>query len=492
MKLQSILCYTTLPFAMSLACGTSDDASNGGGDKMGVAPPIDGSNGQPSNGQPSNGQPSNGQPSNSGSSDPSQGQAGAGSTAPPEPSADPISEECRGFSFEGLKYSPGGTTLPNTCMPFHALTNNPYAVRCIDAWPWYATQFPGDEYCILPPPPDLGLQYGVHPQGKAWFEQVSNGDMSGYDSPTDEFVVQDGEEEVLNYHTITTNEQDANYYRNYVRMRVGSHHMIVSGDDGSMGDDVWGPGSPAGLFIDLQLPSAERPDQSVPNTLEKPEEDSGLYAVLPARGGVTFNMHNFNVRGTPILKEAWTNVWWETDTRVRIEALNSLPPSQAIRLFMQPGAVQDLHYSYTITQPVRLLTMLGHRHAWTTNFSSWVEKPDKSTEIIYQSFDWYDAPSYRYDSMSQNPVPSPENRTDGASSGVRMLMPGEKWHYNCHIEYTAERAAELGIEAPTQSLYFANEAYTGEMCMVFGTTAAVPLGTSVDDATPLPPFAAMR
>ena len=82
-------------------------------------------------------------------------------------------EDCRGFSFDGLVYSPGGDVLPNKCMPFHPTTNNPYAVRCVDAWPWYATEFPGDDFCILPPDPDKGVQYGVHPQGREWFAQVS-------------------------------------------------------------------------------------------------------------------------------------------------------------------------------------------------------------------------------------------------------------------------------------------------------------------------------
>src|SRR6516164_7709730 len=63
-----------------------------------------------------------------------------------------ITPECEGFTLAGLKYSPGGDTLPNKCAPFDATTNNPYAVRCIDAMPTYKTGYPGDEYCILPPP----------------------------------------------------------------------------------------------------------------------------------------------------------------------------------------------------------------------------------------------------------------------------------------------------------------------------------------------------
>ena len=69
----------------------------------------------------------------------------------------PISEECRGFSFEDLVHSPGSDVLPNICEAFHPTLNNPYAVRCVDVWPWFQTDYPGDEFCILPPPPHKGI-----------------------------------------------------------------------------------------------------------------------------------------------------------------------------------------------------------------------------------------------------------------------------------------------------------------------------------------------
>jgi dissimilatory sulfite reductase (desulfoviridin) alpha/beta subunit len=160
------------------------------------------------------------------------GGAGAGGAA-----GDMSAEACRGFSFEGLIYSPGGDVLPNICEPFHPTTNNPYAVRCVDAWPWYATRFPGDEFCILPPEPSKGIQYGVHPQGKEWFAQVSVGDMSGYENLSTEWLMSSGEEEQANY--ITGTEQPAfNYYRNYARMRGGSHHLVKERGPDKFRDEV--------------------------------------------------------------------------------------------------------------------------------------------------------------------------------------------------------------------------------------------------------------
>ncbi len=410
------------------------------------------------------------------------GSGGAGGSGDPG--------NCQGFSFDGIKYSPGGSVLPNTCEPFHPTTNNPYAVRCVDVWPWYKTNFPGDNFCILPPPPDKGIQYGVHPQGTAWFEQVSNGDMSGYENPGDEWLMDDGDEEEGNYYTATDNAADANFYRNYARMRPGSHHMIVSSNSG-MPVHTWGAGSPDGLFGGTSLPGAQRPDENGPKSLEKPAEDDGLYSVLPAKTGVTFNMHHFNASGQVILKEAWTNLWWEENATVRVHGILGLELFQVASLSVPPNTAQDLHYSWNISEPIRLITVFGHRHAWTTNFSSWVEKPGGELDIIYQSYDWFDEPTYRYDSMTQNPVPAPAMRTDGATSGIRMLNPGEKLHFNCHIEFTEERAAAEMAPSPSEvgNLRFANQAFTAEMCILFGSTAAVRLPTPAADASPLPDFA---
>ena len=108
-------------------------------------------------------------------------------------------------------YSPGGTALPHPCEPYHPTLNNPYAVRCIDAWPWYKTEYPGDEYCILPPEPGKGIQFGVHPQGADWYAQVSQQDLSGYDNPSDEFLMNPGEEEERNYVTGTPNSMPINF-----------------------------------------------------------------------------------------------------------------------------------------------------------------------------------------------------------------------------------------------------------------------------------------
>ena len=83
-------------------------------------------------------------------------------------------------------------------------------------------------------------------------------------------------------------------------------------------------------------------------------------------------------------------------------------------------------------------------------------------------------------------------KTDGAVSGVTMLNAGDKLHFNCHITFTDARAA-TDEDAPTPreigTLRFANEAYTGEMCIQFGNVTGGSLGLPGEDSVAVPDFA---
>lgn len=414
------------------------------------------------------------------------------------PSADPIPLECQGFPLEGLMESPGGDVLPNKCAPFHPTWNNPYAVLCVHAWPWYDTGFPGDEFCILPPPRDKGIQVGFHPMEGDYFAQVSSGDMSGYATSDPDWVLPPGGENTRNYIAPADNAEEHSYYRTYFRMRTGSHHNIITLHAPDP-EYAWLPtlgDSLPGLF-DLERPVAgvlggqQRPDDSTPVTFEKPAEDAGLYLRWPAEPSVLYNLHYFNTTDETVLKEGWVNVWWEEDAEVLVNWYMGLPLEQTLLLSVPPGDVQDYHYVWDIISSVRLLRVFGHRHAWTSNFSTWLERADGSVELIYQSHDWQDMPTYRYDSVVENPSPDPDGKIDGASSGVLELQPGDRMHFNCHIEFTQERAAAEHAPDPYEigTLGFANQAYTGEMCIQFGNVAGDRIGSPVASSEPVPDFA---
>ena len=415
----------------------------------------------------------------------------------------PISDACMGLPLKGMKYSPGGTTLPNKCAPFHPTLNNPYAVRCIDALPDFKTKFPGDEYCILPPPPDLGLQVGLHPQGdtETYWNAMWAGDYSGYEDPPKEWIVPPGGEVTQNYMTTAKNADAKNYYRTYFRMRTGSHHNIVSLHmsstpdgwiDNNGGEALPGPFDlTTGTVIGI-LGGQQRPDDGTPATLEKPPEDEGLYLTFPAAPRVLFNMHHFNVYDRPVLREGWSNIWYEPDAKTLANWYMGMEPTQILTLNVAAGKSADLHYSWPISQETRLLRVFGHRHFWTTNFSTWIKRSGGDTELIYQSYDWFDMPTYRYDSLVQNPPLDTTNKLDGAVSGVVMLHAGDTMHFNCHIDFTEDRAAQdPNAPSPTKvgTLHFANEAYNGEMCIQYGNVSEGYLGRPVVDTSPVPDFA---
>jgi hypothetical protein len=410
---------------------------------------------------------------------------------------------CEGFALKGLKYSPGGSVLPNKCKPFDATTNNPYAVRCVDAWPDYHTRFAGDEYCILPPPPDQGIQVGVHPQGQNWFAQVSTGDMSGYDTDAPEWVLPPGGENTVNYISGADNPEAHNYYRTYFRMRTGSHHDIITLHEAGAEREVWVEnaggealpglfGSSAGKLI-ASLGGEQRPDDNTPVTLDKPKEDAGLYLVWPANPTILYNMHHFNVTDHDILKENWANLWWEDDdATTRVSWFMGLDIDQVGSLSVAPGETKDMHYAFAINAPTRVVRVFGHRHAWTSNFSSWVEHDDGKLDLIYQSFNWADMPTYRYDSMAKNPPLNPKARSDGATTGVLMLDQGDTLHFNCHIAFTDERSSAVNSPATPEAigkLGFSNQAFDGEMCIEFGNITGPSIGRPVASAAAVPDFA---
>jgi hypothetical protein len=206
-----------------------------------------------------------------------------------------------------------------------------------------------------------------------------------------------------------------------------------------------------------------------------------------------FNMHHFNASDEAILREGWSNIWWEEDAVTLVSWYMGLEFGQVVFLDVAPEQTQDLHYYWPISSEKRLLRVFGHRHAWTSNFSAWIKRASGENELIYQSYDWYDMPTYRYDSAVKNPELSPENRTDGALSGVLNLMPGDELHFNCHIEYTDQRATvDPAAPVPTETgraLRFANEVYTGEMCIQFGNVSGGALGLPAASTAPAPDFA---
>ncbi len=467
-----------LAIFIALFAGCSSDASedeevaqtpSGSKEESGPPPSAAGSAGSAATPDPTPSKPDSGSsasPSSSSSQTPSRPSSPASNPPPsdsdpmmpasnnggammdPKTPLDQIPDSCKGFEVRGLKESPGGSTLPNTCAPFHGTHNNPYAVRCIDADPSYKTPFSGDEYCILPPPADKGTQIHVGPKD---YETTSE---------MQPFLLTPGSE-VNTYFYINSQNTEARYfYRTNWRMRPGSHHMIITMMPADRGDG-WAGMAEAGTDIGSNgrnFGGAQRTDVDRPQgTLDVPPENVGLGDQITPNQQFSFNLHHINTNEKDILREAWVNVWYKDEADVTDPMKSLQIMGSPLDVAVNPGERRELHYSCDVQNPTRIVTLIGHRHANTDRFGIWLERGSENIPV-YESFDYTDMPTYQYDSISKNPVPSVENKIDGAHTGTLELMPGDKVHFVCDITNRQE-----------ERLRFANELLTGEMCIVFGS-----------------------
>ncbi len=374
----------------------------------------------------------------------------AGAEIDPTTPLDQIPDRCKGFDVLGLEYSPGGSVLPNTCAPFHNVLNNPYSIRCIDADPSYDTGWPGDEWCILPPDPELGIQIGVHP------ESYENPDADVAPGVLG-FVLPAGTEVTQNYYASVPNDQAFSFYREVLRMRTGSHH-IINTMTGS-GQSGWTNSQDTGLgaegIIGSQRPDSDRPT----GTLDVPPENAGHGQTMPAGQNIQYNMHHFNFSEEPMLREIWINIWFKDASEIT-EQLGGIGifGNPADLFAIGPGEHAELHYVCDVTGNTRIVTLNGHRHSHTDRFGAWIERANGEVLSVYESFEYQDMPTYQYDSISQNPVPDLDARIDGASSGLLEVGPGDEIHFVCDITNRLDT-----------NLRFANQVDTGEMCILFGS-----------------------
>jgi hypothetical protein len=376
-------------------------------------------------------------------------------TTPPTPTgegSDPttpfaqLPASCKGFEVLGLQYSPGGDTLPNTCAPFESIYNNPYAIRCTEADPTYDTGFPGDEFCILPPSPEMGTQVHVAP--------------ADYANPAPQFVMEPGEEVTDYYYTNAPNTEERWFYRVNLRMRAGSHHMInrMLDADREDGFSTAGGGFSGGGGGGRSFPGAQRPNQDRPmGIIQVPPENAGLGDRLLANQQFSFNLHHFNFQESPALREVWVNIWYKDASEVVDEMGGIAIFGNPLDVSLAPGEHRVLEYSCAVQGNTRIITLNGHRHTWTDRFGVWLERGGE-TIPLYESFHYDDMPTYQYDSISMNPTPDMATKTDGAFTGILEVATGDELHFVCDVNNTSNH-----------SLRFANEVETGEMCILFGS-----------------------
>jgi hypothetical protein len=169
-------------------------------------------------------------------------------------------------------------------------------------------------------------------------------------------------------------------------------------------------------------------------------------------------MHYVNTRGEPVLREAWVNLYRadEADVTQELQTVFLLGDRAAQHAPMTTSTTR-LQYAPPVTEPTRVFQFFGHSHAHTESFTVW-HVSGSERKMVYQSFDWEEPMSMTFNSVVSNPAPDPNGVKDGGASGTFLVSPGDSLEWECVVNNTTPNV-----------LPFANEAYTAEMCLLWGS-----------------------
>lgn len=310
--------------------------------------------------------------------------------------------------------------------------------------------YEGDDVCIPPPAPGEGIQLHVGPRT--------------YDAAAvAPFLLAPNTENVSCYFSKTSNTAQMYYFREQIRMRPHTHHLImtiISQDH----PDGWGPcidifgGGATGSIMGSQTPIRD-----IPDTPQTAPENVGLARVLPPHAQVQYQLHYYNFTPSPILREVWVNLY-SMDPSEATQPITSAGMIGGLDLAVPPNSQQVARYGCSTNATGRIYDIFGHYHAHTERFTMWRVRGTERLNV-YESFDWVHPANFTYDSVNQNPVADRVNKIAGAYSGDLDVLPGDRFEWECAINNTS-----------SQTLRFANEVNTGEMCIAFGSF--VPEGSS--------------
>jgi hypothetical protein len=288
------------------------------------------------------------------------------------------------------------------------------------------TNYPGDEYCILPPPKDKGFQLHIGP--------------TNYDNPESQYLLPVGAESTPTFTAVSDNDQPQYFYYRQFRMRPGAHHNIIT--SGSGGDT--GLGQRIGTANNLAV------DNPIGGVM--PPENKGVGIQLPAHTTISVSLHSINASQKTELREIWVNFWYRPAEEVTdpVHEVFAIAPQPTI----SPG--QDITYgsSCSVGGAGRMLWMYGHRHAHNVRFSVWHDHGGKH-DLVYQAYNWEEPLVLEYASTVTNAVPDTGPNVEGGFSGPMDVMAGDQFSFECHV-----------INTGTSFLSFTNNTYDGEMCIL--------------------------
>lgn len=311
------------------------------------------------------------------------------------------------------------------------------------------TDFAGDDNCIVPPEKGAGFQLHIGP--------------TDYDNPDDVWVMQPGEENVQCYHMTTPNADGMYYFKQQYRMRPGSHHLIIGASSDATAPDGWGDCSPTALLG--AIGGTQHAVEDFPPSGKDAPEDEGLGKHIDAHTPLDVQLHFYNSTSKPTLREVWVNFVEKPAGEVK-QTLGGLAGFSVVRVAPHTNAVvtgscdAEAASGSDGADGQRIVSLFGHAHWHNERFAVFRVNTDATEDLVYDSYEGAEAPTYVYNSVIENPIADNATKRSGAISGDFVLHAGESLRWECDI------TNDLNT-----TLTSTNEAFTGEMCILFGSVA---------------------
>lgn len=294
------------------------------------------------------------------------------------------------------------------------------------------TKYAGDEYCILPPPPDKGFQLHIGP--------------TDYDNPELAYILAPGQELTTDTFSATSgNDKEVYFYYRQYRMRPGAHHNIITSGNG---------GGDSGLGQRIGTTNTLSEDYPKGGIIAPENKSVGIKMAPHTR--ITVSLHSINTSEKPELREMWVNFWYRDPTEVKdpVKEIFSIAPMAGI----PPHGDVVVKGSCSVDGDGRMLWAYGHRHANNVSFTVWRSRSGKK-DLVYQGYNWEEPITFDYSSTVMNPVPDTAPNVEGAWSGILDIKAGDQFLWECHV-----------VNKTSGTLNFTNNTFTGEMCILDAET----------------------
>jgi hypothetical protein len=292
------------------------------------------------------------------------------------------------------------------------------------------TNYPGDEYCILPPPADKGFQMHIGP--------------TNYDSPEAKYILKAGEETTDTFTTTSTNDKQIYFYYRQYRMRPGAHHNIIS--SGNAGD----------IGLGQRIGTVNSLAEDYPKGGIIAPENTGVGIKLQPQTSINVSLHSINTTQKTQLREIWVNFWYRNpeDVTDPVKEVFAAAPMAGI----PPGADVMVNGSCAVTGNGRMLWAYGHRHANNVRFSVYRERAGQK-DLVYQGYNWEETLVLDYSSTVTNAKPDTGPNVEGGWTGILDMKQGDQFTWECHV-----------VNKTSGTLNFTNNTFTGEMCILDAET----------------------